>query len=77
VTFEIRVFDREGRSVETIMRDYPPSFFGQFSASSLLGRDVTGSELVQVRVTSGAAVIFATTTDNVTQDPSIQIPSQD
>ena len=38
----------------------------------LLGLALTGGESITVRITSGSAFIYGATTDNKTNDPSIQ-----
>ena len=54
----------------------PVSFF-QVSSSVLLGGYVlTGGETISFELTSGSAFIYGATTDNVTNDPSVQFATR-
>ena len=69
----ITVRSREGATLDTINRDFPATHFQQTSSTNfLLGLVLTGGESITVRVTSGSAFIYGATTDNKTNDPSIQ-----
>ncbi|MEA2465526.1 MAG: hypothetical protein QOJ98_3273 [Acidobacteriota bacterium] len=73
----ITVRDRDGAIVKTVTRtDGPVSFF-QVSSFALLGGYVlTGGETISFELTSGSAFIYGATTDNVTNDPSVQIAAR-
>ena len=69
----ITVRSREGVTLDTINRDFPATHFQQTSSTNfLLGLALTGGESITVRITSGSAFIYGATTDNKTNDPSIQ-----
>jgi len=51
---------------------YAPDFFNQTSAQELLGIALNGDESIVFTIDSGSAIIYATWTDNVTQDPAMQ-----
>jgi hypothetical protein len=59
--------------LDTINRDFAPTHFEQTSSANfLLGLALTGGESITIRITSGSAFIYGATTDNKTNDPSIQ-----
>ena len=69
----ITVRSREGVTLDTINRDFPATHFQQTSSTNfLLGLVLTGGESITVRITSGSAFLYGATTDNTTNDPSIQ-----
>ncbi len=61
-----------GNVIGTATKTYPPNALDQQEASSYLGAPVIGSETVTIEVTSGSAIVYAATADNITQDPSVQ-----
>ncbi|HET8774699.1 MAG TPA: Ig-like domain-containing protein [Thermoanaerobaculia bacterium] len=72
-TLAIVVRDRNGVDVKSANPTIPPSYFRQFSPPELLdGYTVTGGETITLTVTSGSAYIYGSTTDNTTNDPSVQ-----
>jgi uncharacterized protein YjdB len=69
----VTVRSREGVTLDTINRDFPATHFEQTSSANfLLGLVLTGGESITVRITSGSAFLYGATTDNTTNDPSIQ-----
>lgn len=69
----ITVRDRDGAIVKTLTRtDAPVSFFQVSSAALLGGYVLTGGETISFELTSGNAFIYGATTDNITNDPSVQ-----
>jgi len=72
VTFTVR--DKDGVVVKTVSgKNFDPTFFTQVGASSMLdGYALTGGETITIAVNSGSLFIYGATTDNVTQDPSVQ-----
>ena len=69
----ITVRNREGVTLSTIDRDFPATYFSQTSSTAfLLGHTLTGGESITIRVTAGQAFVYGATTDNTTNDPSIQ-----
>jgi uncharacterized protein YjdB len=69
----ITVRDRDGNVLKTLDRDFAATHFEQPSSSQfLLGHVLTGGESIAIRVTSGSAFLYGATTDNKTNDPSIQ-----
>ena len=72
-TIDITVRDRDGIVVKSTTKTLAPSFFTQLGSPAILdGYALTGGETITLAVTSGSAFIYGSTTDNTTNDPSIQ-----
>jgi hypothetical protein len=70
----IIVRDRDGAVVKNGARTYGPTFFEQVSSANMLdGYLLTGGETISFEMTSGSAFIYGATTDNTTNDPSVQL----
>lgn len=50
--------------------------FRQITAESLLQTTLAGDESIQLRVTAGSALVYSTTTDNITNDPSLSLAAK-
>lgn len=72
VSMTITVKNRDGVVLRTFDRSYAATYFEQASSAVLLGITLTGGESITFRVNSGSAFIYGATTDNTTNDPSIQ-----
>jgi hypothetical protein len=72
VTFTVR--DKDGLVVKTVSnKSFDPTIFTQQPSGQMLdGYAITGGETISVTVNSGSLFIYGATTDNVTQDPSVQ-----
>jgi len=71
--FSITVRDRNGNVVKSTTKSFAPTFFRQFSSIEILdGFVLAGGETISFDVTSGSALIYGATTDNTTNDPSVQ-----
>jgi hypothetical protein len=69
----LTVHDKDGVVVKTSTRTYGATFFQQVGSSTILdGYVLVGGETIVVQVTAGSAFIYGSTTDNTTQDPSVQ-----
>jgi len=72
-SLNVTVRDRDGVVVKTLTKSYPATYFTQTSASDFLeGFTFTGGEVVSIEVTNGSIFVYGATTDNVTNDPSVQ-----
>ena len=72
LTFTLR--DAYGAVLDTVTESYPGTFYIQRFASDLFaGTTFAGDESVTVEVSLGAAFVYATVADNITNDPSMQI----
>lgn len=71
---KITVRDRDGAVATTVTKTFAASFFTQSAASAMLdGFTLLGGETLTFDVTSGSAIFYGSTTDNTTNDPSVQI----
>ena len=72
-SMNVTVRDKDGNTVKSTSHTYPATFFTQpTSATFLDGYALTGGETITVNITSGAAILYGATTDNTTNDPSVQ-----
>lgn len=73
VAFNVTVRNRDGVVLKTLTKNFSPTFFSQNGSTDFLeGLALTGSETISFEVTSGSAFIYGSTTDNITNDPSVQ-----
>jgi uncharacterized protein YjdB len=69
----LTVHDKDGTVVKTSSRTYLSTFFQQVGSSVILdGYVLTGGETITIQITAGSAFVYGSTTDNTTQDPSVQ-----
>jgi hypothetical protein len=72
-TMTITVRDKDGVTVATVNRTYAATYFAQVGSPALLdGYALKGGETITFEVTSGGAFVYGSTTDNTTNDPSVQ-----
>jgi hypothetical protein len=72
-TIAITVRDADGRELKSVARSYDPTFFAQVPAATILdGFNLAGGESLTFTVTAGSAFVYGATTDNTTNDPSLQ-----
>ncbi|HXA18347.1 MAG TPA: hypothetical protein VN380_15240 [Thermoanaerobaculia bacterium] len=71
----ITVTERSGAGtvVRTVSKTYAPTYFEQVDATTFLGAAPSANDSLTVSVDSGALFIYGATTDNTTQDPSVQL----
>jgi hypothetical protein len=67
-----RVHDSAGALVHTVTKHYNPTYFEQQPSDSFLGVTLVANDSIEVSVDSGSAVVYGATTDNTTNDPSVQ-----
>jgi hypothetical protein len=72
-TFTITMRSKAGTIVASKQVSYPPTYFTQHSAEGLLGAPMSADASLTFAMESGSAIIYASTTDNTTQDTQIQI----
>lgn len=70
ITFVLK--DASGNVKASAASPYPPDYFNQFHAEDLFGTALGSNDVVEVTVSTGSAIVFGSTTDNVTNDPSYQ-----
>ncbi len=63
-----------GSIVKTLTKTYTPNYFEQVGASAFLGGgSFSANDSITVAVSSGNLFLYGASTDNTTQDPSIQL----
>jgi hypothetical protein len=72
VTMSITVKNAAGTTTRTLTQSFGASSFTQSPASSIAGGDLSPNDSIAFAITSGSALIYGSTTDNTTQDPSYQ-----
>jgi uncharacterized protein YjdB len=72
-SIDITVRDKDGLVVKTTTKSFPANFFTQISSADMLDHyALVGGETITFQVTAGAAFVYGATTDNTTNDPSVQ-----
>jgi hypothetical protein len=72
-TLQFTVRNAAGAIKKTHEASYASDFFTQARASDLLGTEIAANDTISIKVLSGAAFLYGSTTDNRTQDPSVQM----
>jgi large repetitive protein len=70
---KVEVFDADGSLLSTLEEKvYPADAFVQLPSSAFAG-NLLANQSLRVEVVAGSAIVYGTTTDNRTNDPSLQI----
>jgi hypothetical protein len=72
-TLSITVRRSDGSVKHTTTKSYPADFFEQRSAADFLGTSLEADDTIALNIAAGSAAIYGSTTDNITQDPSLQL----
>jgi hypothetical protein len=73
VGVSVIVKNPDGDVIHTFSTVYPADFYTQVSAHDFLGGfDLGENDSIVVTYSNGRAIIYGATTDNVTNDPSVQ-----
>jgi tryptophan-rich sensory protein len=74
-TINVTYYDAGGHVVATLAaKTYAANYFEQITAPQFLGTSsLVGNGSIQVYVTAGSAIVYASTTDNRTSDSAIKI----
>jgi len=73
VGFNVTVRNKDGVVVKTTSKSFGATFFRQIGSTEILdGYALVGGETITIQITSGSAFVYGSTTDNTTQDPSVQ-----
>jgi hypothetical protein len=68
-----QLFDKTGHVLASATKRYPAGDFEQIDATSFFGGVPIGaSQTIKITVMDGSAIVYGATTDNVTNDPSVQ-----
>ncbi|HEY3171454.1 MAG TPA: choice-of-anchor D domain-containing protein, partial [Thermoanaerobaculia bacterium] len=71
-TIRFSVRDASGAIRTTGAKFYPPVYFEQQTAETFLGLPLLANDTVTFQMDAGSAIVYGATTDNTTQDPSLQ-----
>jgi hypothetical protein len=71
-TLQVTLKNDTGATLQTVTKSYPPNWFIQVDAATFVNRQITGNETIEITVRFGSAIIYGSTNDNITNDPSIQ-----
>ena len=69
----ITLYSATGEVRKTITPVFGPHYFQQTPAAQLLGETILANETITVVVEAGSAIMYGSSTDNKTQDASLQI----
>ena len=73
-SFTAELRNPNGTLVTKVTKTYAPNNFDQVSAESFFGgASIGANQMIVITVTDGSAIIYGSTTDNVTNDPSVQL----
>ena len=73
----ITVRSADGITRSDVQRGFPANFFQQQAGNEFVVGALGANDSVGVEILEGSAVLYGTTTDNTTNDPSIQIAGKD
>jgi hypothetical protein len=70
----VTVRSKSGEIVKTLAKSFGPTSFSQVPSQQFLDSYALASgDTITIEVTSGAAFVYGSTTDNITNDPSVQL----
>ncbi|MGZ5441030.1 MAG: hypothetical protein ACXW5U_26255 [Thermoanaerobaculia bacterium] len=69
--FEVTLRNDAGATIRTWTKSYPPNYFLQVDSAAFIG-PITGNETIEIHVITGSVIVYGSTTDNITNDPSVQ-----
>jgi hypothetical protein len=65
--------DTNGTALKTVTKSYLPNWFEQVDSTSFFaGTAVGANQSISITVSVGSAIVYGSTTDNITNDPNIQ-----
>jgi hypothetical protein len=68
-----QLLDNAGHVLASVTKTYTASYFEQVDSTSFFGGVPVGAnEIIKISVSDGSAIIYGSTTDNVTNDPAVQ-----
>jgi hypothetical protein len=71
VTYVLKRFSGETKASK--FETYPPNYFNQVDAAVLFGvSGIEENDFVEVSVSTGSAIVYGSSTDNTSNDPSVQ-----
>jgi len=65
--------DTNGTALKTVTKTYLPNWFEQPDSTSFFNGTAVGpNQSIAITVSSGSAIVYGSTTDDITNDPNIQ-----
>jgi hypothetical protein len=72
-TLRAQLLDNAGHVLASVNKTYTANYFEQVDSTSFFGGVPVGAnQIIKISVSDGSAIIYGATTDNVTNDPSVQ-----
>lgn len=72
-TVDVEIYNESGVKRKTTTLTFPRDYFVQQSGDAFVTDTLTANEAVAFIVRNGSAIVYGTTTDNRTNDPSVQL----
>ncbi len=73
----VTVRNQNGDIVKTLTKTYNATYFAQVASAQFLdGYTLANGDTITLEITSGAAFVYGSTTDNTTNDPSVQFATR-
>lgn len=72
-SMQVLVRGQDGTLRQTLSKSFAPNTFVQMSATDLIGSAPAANDTLSFVINTGSAVIYGTSTDNRSQDPSYQL----
>lgn len=72
-TMTVRLEDSAGLLLSSRTKTYLANWFEQVDSATFLGAAIGANQKVRITMTAGSAIVYGATTDNVTNDPSVQL----
>jgi hypothetical protein len=69
----VTVRNRNGAVIHTETRSFVANYFTQSSANAFAGTTLSAGDYIEVQITSGSAILYGASVDNLTNDPSVQV----
>jgi hypothetical protein len=65
--------DTNGSTLKTVTKTYQPNWFEQVDSTTFFtGTAIGANQSISINVSGGSAIVYGSTTDNITNDPNIQ-----
>jgi hypothetical protein len=71
-TIQVTLRNSDGTVVRTVTHTYTANYYVQTDAAAFAGGPIAGDQSIQISISSGSAIVYGSTTDNITNDPAIQ-----
>jgi hypothetical protein len=71
-TMNVKLEDSAGNVISNVTKTYPATFFEQTDAGNFVNAPIGANQKIRITMTAGSAIVYGATTDNVTNDPSVQ-----